>query len=114
MCGEQRYRREIRQLQHVTWELNILTGRHMCLQDDEDCSVDLGALCDYQVLNVDASDGSFSGSGFASEDGSNTCDEGGITGTTPTGTNPTGTTPTGTTPTGTTPTGTTSHIFLSG
>ena len=115
MCAEQQYRREIRQLQLVTRELNILAGRHTCSQDDEDCSVDLEAVCDYQVLNVtvDVSDGSmdsFSGSGFGSGDGGNACDEGGITGTTPTasstGTTPTGTTSTGST-TGTTSTGTT-------
>ena len=120
MCGEQRYRGEIRQLQLVTRELNILTGRHTCSQDDEDCSVDLEAVCDYQVFNVtvDASDGSmdsFSGSGFGSGDGGNTCDEGQITGTTPTvsttGTTPTGTTPTGTTPTGTTPSSSTTDTM---
>ena len=112
MCGEQRYRREIRQLQLVTRELNILAGRHTCSQDDEDCSVDLEAVCDYQVLNVtvDASDGSmdsFSGSGFGSGDGGDACDDGEITVTTPTAsTTPTGTTSTTSTgsTTGTTPT----------
>ena len=110
MCGEQRYRREVRQLQLITRELNILTGRHTCSQDDEDCSVDLEAVCDYQVFNVtvDANDGSmdsFSGSGFGSGDDGNGCDEGGITGTTPTAST-TGTTPTAST-TGTTPTAST-------
>ena len=86
MCGQQ-YRREIRELQHITRELNILTGRHTCSPDDEDCSVDLEAVCDYQVLNVtvDANDGSmdsFSGSGFGSGDGANVCD-GGTPGTPP-------------------------------
>ena len=90
MCGQQ-YRREIRELQHITRELNILTGRHTCSPDDEDCSVDLETVCDYQVLNVtvDAIDGSmdsFSGSGFGSGDGANVCDEGGTPGTLPSAT----------------------------
>ena len=97
MCGQQ-YRREIRELQHITRELNILTGRHTCSPDDEDCSADLEAVCDYLVLNVtvDANDGSmdsFSGSGFGSEDAVNVCDEGGTPGTPPT-TFPPSTTPT--------------------
>ena len=96
MCGQQ-YRREIRELQHITRELNILTGRHTCSPDDEDCSVDLETGCDYQVLNVtvDAIDGSmdsFSGSGFGSGDGANVCDEGGTPGTLPSATPTTSTT----------------------
>jgi len=67
-CGRQRYRTEIKQLEAITRELNILSGFNTCSPDDEDCVVSLDAMCDFQVpaVTLDMSDGSgdsYSGSG---------------------------------------------------
>ena len=80
-CRRQRYRTEIQQLETVTRELNILSGFNTCLPDDEDCVVNLDAMCDFQVpaMTLDMSDGfgdSYSGSGV-----NEACEESEVTST---------------------------------
>ena len=73
ICERQRYRTQIQHLQLITRELNILSGFNPCLPDDEDCVVNLDAMCDFQAPDVtldmgDGSGESYTGASKACED----------------------------------------------
>ena len=69
---------QIAQLQYITRELNIVTGVHICSDnDDEDCVDTVPQTCDYYSFpesyslepeEVESSSGSGSGDGFGTED----------------------------------------------